>query len=150
MTTDAAPQTLKVSTLTSKIRETINTPFHHGGRVPGLNGGMDCGGPMVWALQQLGYDFKDKPHYGRGDSFAAMLEVLRDNNFLPEKTAKPGDLILIRTGSMYHHLVYLTEFDTVIHAWFTTGINKVVETTMLPEWEKDIHSIWRFSSLERG
>jgi cell wall-associated NlpC family hydrolase len=139
-----------VKQLSSKVRETIGTPFHHGGRVLGPNGGMDCGGIMVYALRSLGVEVFDKPFYNRGDGLADMEDVLEHNHFQRKDYGKPkpGDLILIRSSDTYHHLVYLTEDQTIIHAWFTTGLNKVVESTMLPEWEQNIHSIWRWKELE--
>jgi len=102
---------------------------------------------MVAALRYLGVEVKDKKFYNRKDGIADMIEVLTWNDFTTRENGEPplpGDLILIRGTGIYHHLVYCTEFKTVIHAWYTTGLNKVVETTMLPEWWDNIHSIWRW------
>jgi hypothetical protein len=106
---------------------------------------------LVIALQNLGYEITDKERYNRGDGLVDMLELLAINNFSQkEQDAIPeaGDVMLIRYGSTYHHLVYLTEYDTIIHSWLTTGVNKVVESGMLPEWWTGLHSIWRFGCLE--
>lgn len=142
---------ITVQQLTAAVRKTIGTPFHHGGRIVGPLGGMDCGGIMIWALRDLGYEVKDNRTYSRGDHLSGMVFILRENNFTQKKqseTPKAGDLILIRSGSMFHHLLYLTEDGTVIHAWRAADINRVVENNMLPEWNNMIHSIWRFSNLE--
>ncbi len=156
---------MTVQELTAAVRQTIGSPFHHGGRVNQV--GLDCGGMMIAAMQILGIECYDKPHYNRGDGLADMIEVLEHNNFIPTYQSypqgdgaspdvdgtgqsaepTPGDLVLIRSSDMYHHLVYFTEDQTIIHAWFTSGVNKVVETTMLPEWENQIHSIWRYKDL---
>src|SRR4051812_5577474 len=99
---------MTVEQLTSEVRKTVGTPFHHGGRVVGPNGGLDCGGILVVALRALGVDVYDKPFYNRGDGLTDMLEVLRRNNFSArEMGASPeaGDCILLRSGSLYHHLV---------------------------------------------
>ena len=142
---------MEVEILTAKIRETIGTRFHYGGRVVGLRGGIDCAGILVWSLHQLGYTIYDKPFYNRGDVLTDMTEVLQNNTFFQKgegETFSGGDVILIRTTEIYHHLVYYTEDETIIHAWVTSGVNKVVESTMLPEWYNSIHSIWRFGDLE--
>lgn len=141
---------ITVAELTLATRETIGTPFHHGGRVCGPNGGMDCGAIMLYALQKLGIETYDKPFYNRGDGLADMFDVLTRNNFDKKATNDyvAGDVVLIRSSNIYHHLVYVTEFGTIIHAWFTTGLGKVVESTMLPEWEENIQSVWRYRGLE--
>lgn len=146
---------ITVPQLTAAVRTTIGTPFHHAGRVPGPNGGLDCGGMMVVALNLLGFTVNDKRHYNRGDGIKDMVEILSANNFTQrEYSGKgygsvPGDLILIRTSEIYHHLVYLTEDETIIHAWVTTGINRIVESKMLPEWWSNVHSLWRWNELEK-
>lgn len=139
---------ITVAELTAAIRTTIGTPFHHGGRINGV--GLDCGGMILVALASLDIPYYDKPYYNRGDGLNDMIEVLGKNDFnmLESKTPTPGDIILLRNSNLYHHLVYFTEDETIIHAWVTTGVNKVVETTMLPEWWDQIHSIWRYAFLE--
>lgn len=143
---------ITVSQLTTEIRRTVGTPFHHAGRVSGVDGGLDCGGILIVSLTNLGFAVHDVPHYKKGDNLNQLINTLRMNSFSQKNGNQysAGDVILIRGMGILHHLVYYTEFNSIIHSWITTGLNRVVESAMLPEWIDNIHSVWRFDNLVEG
>jgi len=154
-----------VSTLTAEMRTHIGTPFHNGGRVSGPNGGIDCGGLLAVSLRNLGYEVVDIPNFNpKSDSIELMTEVLIDNNFInqglpllsEDRIFLPGNVAIVRGLRMNHHMVYfstgtqLYATPNIIHAYNSSGINKVVEMPMPQSWIENIHSIWRLEGLEEG
>lgn len=139
-----------IEDMQTKLRSYINTPFRHAGRVPGLDGGLDCGGLIMVAMQELGMDNDDPVGYQPGDGVVMLRSVLERHCIRRGgvDVIEPGDLILLRGKGMFHHLVFMTTIGTIIHAWQTTGVNKVVETSMLMSWWEMIDSVWHLKELE--
>lgn len=139
-----------VDDLQTKLRSYIGTPFHHAGRSPGIDGGLDCGGLIMVAMQELGMHAEDPTGYQPGDGIDMLRSVLEHHCIKRDgvDVIEPGDLLLLRGRGMFHHLVFMTTVGTIIHAWQTTGVNKVVETDMLMAWWDMIDSVWRLKELE--
>ena len=141
---------IKIEDFDAKLREYIGTPFRHHGRVVGKNGGLDCGGMIILAMTDVGLPAIDGKTYTKSDGISIIRQSLNDNCIQLDNNCdiSPGNLILLRGRNMYHHLVYWTIAGTIIHAWQTTGVNKVVESQMLPEWWNMIDSVWQIKGLE--
>lgn len=130
-------------------RQLIGTPFHHAARVPGV--GVDCTGMVICALEAVGIAAiaADKQGgYNTGDNIIDMEERigrLADQVLADDITV--GDCIIFRKDSMHHHMGVYTDTGMIVHAWRTSGINKVCETPIPMEWDDSFHSVWRFRDL---
>lgn len=141
--------TVTIDDFETELRSYIGTPFHHGGRVPGLNGGLDCGGMVIVAMTKTGMTVKDVSNYPEGDGIDMLTRVLSIHCERKDAASiEPGDLIVLRDRTMYHHILYWTQAGTVIHAWQTPSVNKVVETEMIQAWWAMVDSVWHIRELE--
>ena len=134
----------------AKLREYIGTPFVHQGRVKGRHGGVDCTGLVVCAAEELDIPITQPKAYHTGDNIE-MLETLLHLHCERISSPEKGCLLVYRQRTMYHHLVICTELDplTGIHAWRTTGINRVVEASIPEEWAGGLHSLWWINGVDR-
>ena len=142
---------ITVKEFSDELRKAIGTPFHTGGRVLGSEGGVDCAGLFIVTLKNLGYPTIDLTGYNNKIDFISHEEEYYTKNGFTKKTISrflPGDIAVLRSDRMFHHLVYQTENNSIIHAWQGSGVNKVVESLMLPRWSFYTRSVWRFNYLE--
>lgn len=135
-------------------RTWLGTPCKHGGREKGAQGGVDCGGLPIGAALELGLVVEDQEPYPRTDRLDNILSFLdrfclrQLRDIITDRTLYPGEILLIRGNRVQHHIGTWTDKRMMIHPWVTTGVNKVVETPLLPEWWGMIHSVWRVRELE--
>lgn len=123
-------------------REYIGTPWHHAGRLKGV--GVDCVGLLACVLKDLGEPVEDELSYTRQDEFTRMMAALNRHGRKLRKRERhvAGDVLVFRNAPlsaaipMYNHCGIYTgpEDDTVIHAWSTPSVGKVVETPMDAHW----------------
>jgi hypothetical protein len=96
--------------------------------------GLDCVGVAALAAGATapgGYAL-------RGGDPEAVAGMIRDAGFAAVESARPGDILLMRTGPAQLHLAVRTARGFV-HA--DAGLRRVVERPGDPEWE--VLSIWR-------
>lgn len=142
---------ISVDDFTNKLREYIGTPFRHGGRLKiGTAGaGVDCGGLIMCALAEFGVEIPDPKYYPQGDSIVQMLGTLSSLCDKCDSPYEPGNILLLRSRTINHHIVYFTPEKTIIHAWRSSGISKVVESPFIDEWKNSVHSVWKLRELEQ-
>lgn len=109
-------------------RDYIGTPFHHGGRLKGARGGVDCMGLVACMGTDLGYEYKDVPAYSRTPSGFSLVELCA--LWLDEVDVydpQPGDIGLFwidRNTRMPQHACVFTDYKNgigMIHAWEQGG-----------------------------
>lgn len=132
--------------LVKQARTWLQTPYHHAGRVKGVQGGVDCIGLIVGAACELGVEVpSDTTAYGRGDNLALMADGLLEFCTFNDRDLplRLGDILIFRGGPILHHVGLYAgpETNTMIHVYNTVG--KVVEQTVTPEWERLLYRVYR-------
>jgi cell wall-associated NlpC family hydrolase len=127
--------------LVSVARGFVDTPFHHGARLPGV--GLDCIGVIVCAAAQCGIAHRDVAAY-----------PLRPNGQLPREldaqlekvsSPEPGDVLLMSfdDGTAHHLALYTGE--SIIHAY--TQVRRCVEQPYTDFWRGKTRAVYRFREL---
>lgn len=138
--------------IVNQARTWLGTPWHHAARCKGV--GVDCGGLIVGALQEVGYPVRDMLNYDLGDNIEAMLTHIGSHaDAVPEgEAACAGDILVMRGKLMYNHCGFYTvtpEGDGgLLHAWRTPG--KVVEHPLDGAWEKWTEAVFRLRGTVPG
>jgi cell wall-associated NlpC family hydrolase len=126
-------------------RAQLGTPFRHQGRLPGI--ALDCAGLAAVIAQQLGYDYREWPGYGRTPHRGLLQSVLDNQPCLvrvPNADRRPGDLLMMRFQREPQH-VAICAGETVIHSYQAVG--KVCEHALDAEWQARIVAVYRFKDL---
>ncbi len=130
------------SDVIAAARGSVGTPFHHGGRLPGV--GLDCIGVIVCAASACGLLHSDMAAY-----------PLRPNGQLRENLnvqlvevpyALAGDVLLMSFGGEPHHVALFTG-PTIIHAYIT--VKKCIEQPMADLWNKRVRGVYRFREFAK-
>lgn len=122
--------------------ECLDTPFVHQGRA--LLFGMDCGGPVIYACQQLGLRVHDPKGYGPwGDGVSLRANLLETFQVVDVDDAQTADVLLFywRTPNTPQHVgIESTGVGRgLLHTSATIG--KVIDQ----EWDER----WRVRILDR-
>lgn len=131
----------------AEARRCVGTPWHHGGRLPGV--GLDCAGLLVAAYAAAGVDVADPRRYSAVDDETALLASVAGLCARELSFAEPwreGDCLLFRRSGpspMYHHLGLLTADATFLHAWSTPSVMAVVETPLDEWWSQAVATVYR-------
>ena len=121
-------------------RSYVDTPFHHGGRLPGV--GLDCIGVIVCAARAAGLRHHDVEAYPLRPNGQLTVEL---NAQLDRVTiALPGDVLQMTFGGEPHHVAIYTGY-TLIHAYAT--VRRCVEQPMALAWWDRVCGIYRFREL---
>lgn len=121
----------------SAARALVGTPFHAGGRCPGV--GVDCIGVAVVAAKACGLKHRDVTAY-----------PLRPNGQLPRELAaqliraerrEPGDILLMAFDDVPHHVAVYAG-ATIIHAY--AQARKCVEQPWAKYWGDKVRGVYRF------
>lgn len=113
-------------------RAAIGAPFRLHGRDPAA--GLDCVGLVAWALR---VPAPDDYRLRSGDAGRAAA-ALGAAGLRPVAAARPGDVLLCRSGPGQLHLAIRSE-DGIIHA--DAGLRRVVERPGAVPWP--VLGIWR-------
>jgi hypothetical protein len=132
-------------------RETLNSRYGHQGRVNGL--ALDCAGVPVHVARRLGMSFSDVTNYGRLPVPAEMRKILDANLVRVAREAmQVGDVVWIKFRDEPQHLAIVGDYRyggfTLIHAYNSAGLSKVVEHRLDESWSARIVSVWRFPGVE--
>lgn len=123
--------------LIAVARSYTKTPFHHGGRLPGV--GLDCIGVIVCAASACGLLHCDVAAYPLRPN--GQLRESLDAQLVAVPDALPGDVLLMSFSEEPHHVALFTG-ETIIHAYIT--VRKCVEQPMVELWEKRVRGVYRF------
>jgi len=142
---------MKAGEVVAIARETIGTPYLHQQRVNGL--AMDCAGVPVFVGARLGLKFEDVTNYGRLPQPAEMRKALDGNlTRVPKADMQPGDVAWIRFQQEPQHFGIIGDYQhggfSLIHAYNGSGLRKVVEHRLDPQWLARIVGVWRFPGVE--
>lgn len=137
--------------LVEACRRYLGTPFLHHGRC--IKNGVDCGGMIISALRDLGYDPPDMTVYGREPARDGLREYLirAIGEPTPKHLAVPGDVALIKFVHLPHHVAIVGDYKpdpsklSLIHSYGEVG--KVVEHILDPSWYDKILEVYRFPLL---
>lgn len=132
-------------------RETLGTPYQHQCRVNGV--ALDCAGVPVHVGTRLGLDFQDVVGYGRQPQPDEMRRALDSRLLRVAKTCmQPGDVAWIRFKEEPQHLGIVGDYHlgglSLIHAYNSGGLNKVVEHRLDDKWLARIVAVWRYPGVE--
>ncbi len=158
--------------IVSSARTYLGAPYHPDGR--SREGGVDCGGLFVCALNDLGADLPaytganlndvfdltcsrlrefcfelSVPHaaklvYSPSLSVWALAGTIEGNSF--ERVLWPGDAVVFRSRTMFQHIGVMDTAGGMIHAFAGTG--SVVRTPLDPRWVNRIVKIYRYRGAE--
>ena len=121
-------------------RSYVGTPFHHGGRLPGV--GLDCIGVIVCAARAAGVPHHDVLAYPLRPNGQLTIELSAQLDRVAD--AEPGDVLQMSFGGEPHHVAIYTG-DTIIHAYAT--VRRCVEQPMVQAWWDRVRWIYRFKEL---
>lgn len=110
----------------------LGVPFRHQGRDPRT--GLDCGGLVVHAMCAAGAPVADVFGYARMPSGGMLDRVMSEQPALtrvPVRTARPGDILLVRFGNETAHLAIKSRCG-MVHAYERAG--RVVEHAIRGPW----------------
>ena len=129
-----------------KCREFMGVPFLHRGR---SRDGVDCGGMIITALRELGFDPPDMTVYGREPARDGLREYLIRSIGDPViGDIKPGDVALMKFRHLPHHVAVFGDYKpvpgllTLIHSYGDIG--KVVEHRFDEYWKTKLVDVFRF------
>lgn len=121
----------------SAARGYVKTPFHHGGRLPGV--GLDCIGVIVCAAATCGLLHSDIEAYPLRPN--GQLTLALNTQLVRVPDALAGDVLLMSFSGEPHHVALFTG-PTIIHAYIT--VKRCVEQPMADLWQKRIRGVYRF------
>lgn len=130
-------------------RTYIGTPWHHAARVKGV--GIDCSGLLIMVSQDLGIPVEDELSYTENDEIELMTSgILKHCRQLgEEETSQDGDLFVFRQlPIMYNHCGIFVEPNAMVHAWRTSGVNKVVESRLDEAWTNRVLARYRYKEVK--
>lgn len=134
----------------TEARSYVNTPFHHGGRLPGV--GLDCIGVAVCAAAACGLQHRDLAAYPlrANGQLAKELDaqlacISHVSGSIPG--ALPGDILLMAFEPEPHHIAIYAS-DTIIHAY--TQARKCVEQPFVYYWRGLVRGVYRFKEFANG
>lgn len=123
--------------LIAAARSYVGSPFHHGGRLPGV--GLDCIGVIVCAASACGLLHCDVEAYPLRPN--GQLRMSLDAQLVGVPSALAGDVLLMSFSEEPHHVALFTG-PTIIHAYIT--VKRCVEQPMAELWEKRVRGVYRF------
>jgi len=93
-----------VSGFLENINSLVGGNYVYGGNDPTLDGGVDCSGSILWAINQEGNNIPDQ-------SANALYENSNLIEYVDSSEVRPGDLrfLLDETGTAYHVQVIVDE-----------------------------------------
>lgn len=139
------------SDVLKEAREWVGTPFHHQARVKGH--GVDCAQLVIGVGQALGLigeyprEYMKYSRVPRPDYMRQRLSEFMEPITAAE--AVPGDVLWMGwVIGKPMHTAFLTDLHGrgILHAY--SQPEKVVETTMPPDYEFLIDSWWRYKGLD--
>jgi cell wall-associated NlpC family hydrolase len=158
--------------IVSSARTYLDSPYHHDGR--SREGGVDCAGLVVCAMQDLGLEVPDFIGTPQGDVYAemcgrfgefcfdlsvphaaklvyspslsvwALAGTMDGNSF--ERVLWPGDALVFRSRAIPNHVGVMDTAGGMIHAFAGTG--SVVRTPLDPQWVSRLVRIFRYRGAE--
>jgi cell wall-associated NlpC family hydrolase len=142
---------MKTAEIVAAARAVLHTPYAHQGRVAGL--ALDCAGVPVHVAKSLGVPLVDYTRYGRLPVPAEMRAALDAHlERVPTEQMQPGDVVWIRFEKQPQHLAIVGDYVhgglSLIHAYNSAGVNRVVEHRMDDVWRSRIVACWRYPGVE--
>lgn len=133
-------------------RETLGTPYQHQQRVNGV--ALDCAGVPVYVGRKLGMNFEDSLDYGRLPRPDEMRSYLDNALVRVQKVdMQIGDVVWIRFRVDPQHLGIIGDYPlggfSLIHAYNSTSLNRVVEHRLDNKWYDRIVAVWRYPGVEQ-
>jgi NlpC/P60 family putative phage cell wall peptidase len=140
-----APVAVRRQTIVSTAREWIGTPFVHAGRQKGL--ACDCIGLFLGVARELGIaDYEPANYSAQVDADFLRTEIER---FFVNVFSEPeaGDLLLLRFNARATHCAMATGDGTMIHAYDSPTIRRVVEHRFDDYWRRRLVAVYRLREL---
>lgn len=121
-------------------RSFVGTPFHPGGRLPGV--GLDCIGVGICAARQCGLPHRDVAAYPLRPNGQLTREL--DAQLVRVSDARKGDVLLMSFEDEPHHIAIYTG-PTIIHAYMS--VKKCVEQPMVDYWLEKVRRVYRLKEF---
>lgn len=127
-----------------QARTWIGTPYDHQGREKGVR--VDCAGLILEVCRELHLTDLEHTQYGRFPD--GNMDLLCDKYMdrIQPVHAEAGDILLFAFEHWNAHMAFLTERDTMIHAWMRS--RKVVEHTVDKKWRSQIQAAYHIPGVE--
>lgn len=135
----------------------LDTPYLHQAMVRGQ--GVDC----VMLVAGVGVDagILNKEDLRRVVAYPEQWHLHNSNSLLTEQlkhygfakrtkltTRQPGDIVVFKMGRCPSHCGIVLPYDNMIHAFCSTGINRVVINSIRGKWEQRLHSVYRYPGIK--
>jgi cell wall-associated NlpC family hydrolase len=133
----------------NKALEYKDTPFHHQGRLKGVNGGIDCAGLIVCVARELLIPHSDLRGYRRIPDGVSLRKVIEDNT-AKKKTladALPGDILLMKFVNEPQHVALLLPNNEIIHS-LNEGEHKVTIHQFDEYWRSKVLAVYEYQNIE--
>jgi cell wall-associated NlpC family hydrolase len=133
-----------VAAAVAEARSWIDTPFAPNGQQKGL--AVDCGHLLVAVAHALGLPHiqPERQQPGLYDPAKLFAALEQDCERLPEGSPmEPGDVLVFSIRGEPIHSGICTGPLTMVHAWDTFSVQRVVEMPLDSWWQRQLHSIWR-------
>ena len=138
---------MKRDDLINKVREYLDTPFVHQGRVPGE--GLDCAGMIVCALQALEYTVVDVVDYPRVPSQGKFIGLVREYcDEIPLNEILPADLMMFAFKTEPQHIAVVSSINPIMIIHSYQSSEKVVEHNLGGKWSSRLKACFRLRGVE--
>lgn len=128
-------------------RALVGTPWHHAGRCPGHDGGIDCAGVPALAAKALALPHKDRIDYGAGqDNYSKFCEGLEPLAEPWDGDPEDADIVAIRIHRVPLHILIPTPDGTMVHVRFDERV--VEEPWRLPRLSM-VRGMWVLKGVPR-
>ncbi|TDV04694.1 NlpC/P60 family protein [Paraburkholderia caballeronis] len=130
--------------IVSEARSWVDTPYRHQGRLKGI--AVDCAGLVVCVVRACGLAAQDVAGYSRRPDGSLADVVYAQTLPVGVGAQLPGDVVLFHWDNTPTHLAFLTDADSIIHAF---AINRrVCEHRIDDKWRSHIMAYRKISGIE--
>lgn len=132
-----------------EARSCLGTPWLHQGRVPGLKGGLDCAGLIIYVAHTLElstFDYTAYSRYPDGRQLRALLDAHLDR--IARADLREADVLLMTEARWPCHVALVSETrprERIIHS--VAKYRKVVEHALDAAWAVKIRGAYRFRGV---
>lgn len=133
-------------------RETLGSPYGHQGRINGV--ALDCAGVPIYVARRLGLDVDEVARYGKTPNPMQVRSQLSCYlRRVPLDDIQAGDVVWLRFEDEPQHLAVVGDYPlgghSLIHAYNSAGLNRVVEHRMDAQWRGRIFAVWRLPEMSQ-
>jgi len=141
----AAMTDVRRRTIVSCAREWLGTPFVHAQSARGI--GADCIGLFLGVARELGIADYEPPPYSTQVNPAFLRDQIEGFFRRVDGEPQAGDLLLLEFRGEATHCAMATGEGTIIHAYDSPSVGRVVEHPFDDYWRRRLVAVYRLREL---